>query len=162
MIKPAICYKNEIESALSEYFYTNDMMYYIGYNDNALIKVVDNSEEGKYQYAVLNSNKNLIGYIAYYIDLYSSSATGFAAFSFVRGNPIMGKELFIIIEALINTKHRVEFRAVSGNPAIKGYDSFLESHSNIGNKVILKDVFKDNNEKYHDEYIYEFINNEIK
>lgn len=30
MLKPAICYKAEIENALKEYFYTDDMMFYQG------------------------------------------------------------------------------------------------------------------------------------
>ena len=147
MLKPAICYKEEIENALKEYFYSNDMMYYIGSTDSYLLSVSDKGEDGHYQYAV-----------AYMLDRYSSCAYSFGAFSFDRGKPIMGKEMFDLLEKLVNTLHRVEFRAVSGNPAIKGYDKFLEKHSNIGKKHILKDVFRDANGQYHDNYIYEFIN----
>ena len=73
----------------------------------------------------------------------------------------MGQELFRLFEKLINTLHRVEFGAVSGNPAVRGYDRFLERHSNIGKKHILTDAFKDTNGRYRDRYIYEFINNDI-
>lgn len=158
MLKPAICYKEQIENALKEYFYTDDMMFYIGGVENYLLTVGDSGENGKYQYAVVGEENKLIGYIGYSIDRYSSCAYNFGAFSFDRGNPIMGKELFDLTENLVNSMHRVEFRAISGNPAIKKYDKLLERHSDIGRKHILLDVFKDASGNYHDVHIYEFIN----
>lgn len=158
MLKPAICHKDEIENALKEYFYTNDMMYYCGGTGSHLLTIADDGEDGHYQYAVIGKEKNLIGYIAYMLDRYSSCAYSFGAFSFDRGNPVMGKDLYDLLERLVNTLHRVEFRAVSGNPATKGYDKFLKKHSDVGKKHILKDVFKDADGNYHDEYIYEFVN----
>lgn len=162
MLRPAICYKEQIEDALKKYFYTDDMMFYIGSTDSYLIEISNNSENGKYQYAVIGNYGKPIGYIAYYLDRYSSCAYGFGAFSFDRGNPIMGKDLYELLEKLVNTLHRVEFRAIEGNPAIKGYDKFLEKHSDIGKKHILTDVFKDADGKYHDDYIYEFVNPEVR
>ena len=158
MLKPAICYKEQIENALKEYFYTDDMMYYTGWIDSHLISVDDSCENGKYQYSVIDKENNLVGYITYSVDRYSSCAYNFGAFSFDRGNPIMGKELFDLLEKLVNTLHRVEFRAISGNPAVRGYDKFLKKHSDIGKKHILKDVFRDASGKYHDDYVYEFVN----
>lgn len=158
MLKPAICYKTEIEDALKEYFYTDDMMYYQGCLESHLLNIADKNREGHYQYAVVDASGNLIGYIAYMLDYYSSSAYSFGAFSFDRGNPIMGRELYAILEHLINSLHRVEFRAVSGNPATRGYDSFLKRHTDIGKKYVLRDVFKDANGNYHGSYIYEFVN----
>lgn len=157
MLKPAICYKTEIEDALKEYFYTDDMMFYQGCINSYLIEVRDEGMEGLYQYAVVGKDKKLIGYIDYKIDYYSSCAYNFGAFSFNRGNAIMGKELFDLLETLIKQCHRVEFRAVSGNPAVKGYDKFLERHSRIGKKHIFKDAFRDIKGNFHDTYLYEFV-----
>lgn len=134
------------------------MMYYMGGVDSYLLTVNDNGEDGMYQYAVVGKENNLVGFISYHLDRYSSCAYNFGAFSFDKGNPLMGKELYGLFEKLISTLHRVEFRAVSGNPAVKGYDKFLGKHSDIGKKHVLKDVFKDTNGKYHDDYIYEFVN----
>ncbi len=158
MLKPAVCYKEQLENALKEYFYTDDMMFYQGCNNSYLMEISDKSDNGRYQYAVVGNNDKLIGYIGYYVDYYSSCAYNFGAFSFDRGNPIMGKELFGLLEKLIKTFHRVEFRAVSGNPAIRGYDNFLKRHSDIGNKHIFRDEFRDVNGDYHDTYLYEFVN----
>lgn len=156
-LKPAICYKSEIDNALSEYFYTKDMMYYMGCNANYLLEVKPNSEDGGYQWAVVDSKGKLIGYIAYFVNYYSSNVDGFGAFSFDRGNPLMGKALFALMEDLLKKFRRVEFRAVGGNPAIRGYDSFLERHSDIGRKLELRDYFRDVEGNYHSVYIYEFI-----
>ncbi len=157
MLKPAICYKAELEKALMEYFYTDDMMFYQGCVDSYLIKINDKGESGHYQYAVVGSGNKLIGYIGYMIDYYSSCAYSFGAFSFDRGNPIMGKELFGLLEDLVKKYHRVEFRAVSGNPAVKGYDKFLKCHKDIGLKHVFRDKFRDSQGKYHDVYLYEFV-----
>ena len=158
MLKTAICYKTEIENAIKQFYYTNDMMYYTVSNESFGIEIPEDSGNGRYDYAVTDREGHLIGYIGYQIDWYSSCAYEFGAFSFNRGNIIMGQELFRLFEKLINTLRRVEFRAVEGNPAIKHYDRFLKRHSDIGKKHILTDVFKDTNGKYHNEYIYEFVN----
>ena len=161
MLKPALCYKEQIEDALKEFFYSDDMMFYQGCADSYLLEVSNAGKDGRYQWAVVGAKKTLIGSIDYKIDRYSSSAYNFGAFSFERGNPIMGAELFNLLEKLVNTTHRVEFRAVSGNPAVKGYDKFLARHPGIGKKHVLRDVFKDSKGTYHDIYIYEFINPRI-
>lgn len=158
MIKPAICYKADVEKALAEKFYTDEMMYYRGCLDSSLLEVDDNSEDGRFQYAVLNGKGDLIGFISYWVDYYSSCAYGFGIFSFNKGNPVMGRDLFYLLEELLKTLHRVEFRAIEGNPAIRGYDHFLERHKDVGRKHILTDTFKDRTGKYRNEYIYEFVN----
>lgn len=158
MLKPAICYKAAIESALAEYFYSEDMMLYMACRESYLLNVGDSCEDDCYQYAVVTEAGKLIGYIGYRVDRYSSTATNFGAFSFDRGNPMMGKELFDLLERLLKKFHRVSFEAVEGNRAVRGYDAFLKRHSDIGRKIMLRDVFKDADGNYHDIYIYEFIN----
>lgn len=51
--------------------------------------------------------------------------------------------------------HRVEWQAVGGNPACRGYDRFIKKH--YGNKHILKDSIKDKSGEYHDDIIYEIV-----
>lgn len=159
IIKPAICFKEEIEKALAEYFYSEEMfLYWGGSLEDYLLTVSTCSDNGRIQLAVLDDDENLIGYIGYIVDYYSSSAAHFGAFSFDKGNPIMGKELFNLFEKLLKTMHRVEFRAIQGNPAIRGYDHFLQKHKDIGKKHIFTDSLKDREGKYRDSYVYEFVN----
>lgn len=157
MLKPAILYKEAIECGLREYFYSDDMMFYRGDRYNSLLNVAEEPDGGQYQYAVTDAGGNLIGYVAYSVDYYSQCASDFGAFSFDRGNPIMGLELYRLMERLVSTMHRVEFRAISGNPATRAYDHFLDRHRDIGMKHTFYDVFRDTKGEYHDVYIYEFV-----
>ena len=159
MLKPAICYKEQLEKALERYFYSKEMMYFQGlYNMNYLLSIDSKCEGGRKQFAVVSDidDNKLIGYIDYTEDLYSSCVRSFGAWGF-ENNPTMGKDLYELLETLVKKYHRVEFRAVSGNPAIRGYDAFLKKHEDIGKKHILTDVFKDEDGIYHDNYIYEFV-----
>lgn len=162
MLKPALMYKKKIEDGFASYFYSDDMMYFTGGVTNHLVCIQDENKGDLYQYAVIGEDNKLIGYIYYKVDLYSSRVTDVGAFSFVRGNPLMGRELYDLLEELVNKFHTITFLAISGNHAIKGYDKFLEMHSDIGKKHTLTDSFKDKYGNYHDTYIYEFINNKIK
>ena len=155
MLVPAILYKEEIIKNMQKYFYTDDMMYETGCMDNWTPNISDCPNEGNYQYAIVDANNKLIGYLSYQIDWYSSRAYNFGLFSFDRGNPLVGRDVFNKLEELVNTLHRVEWRAVSGNPACRGYDSFIKRHN--GNKHILKDAIKDKDGNYRDDIIYEII-----
>lgn len=135
------------------------MMFYEGCVNSYLLEIRDKGVNGEYQYAVVSENDRdkLVGYISYTVDYYSSCVYNFGAFSFDKGNPIMGKDLFDVLERCIKKYHRVEFRAIGGNPAVRGYDNFLKRHTDIGNKHVFKDEFKDKEGNYHDAYLYEFV-----
>ena len=157
MLIPAILKKQEIEQAFKRYYYTDDMMYETGGLNNWTPNIQEETESGRFQYAIVNSKEDLIGYLDYHIDWYSSCASQFGLISFDRGNPIVGKDLFNEMNKLINDYklHRIEWRMIGGNPIEKHYDKFCFSHN--GTKHILKDAFKDKYGKYHDDIIYEII-----
>ena len=94
----------------------------------------------------------------YTVDWYASKAYNFGLFSFDRGNILVGRDVFDKLEELIKTLHRVEWWAVGGNPACRGYDSFIERHN--GTKHVLKDSIKDKSGEYHDDIIYEIVSEE--
>ena len=158
MLVPAILYKDEIIKCMQKYFYTDDMMYAAGCMENWVPNIVESPEEGCYQWAMVDSNDKLIGFLVYRVDFYVSKAYNFGLFSFDRGNVLVGKDVYTKLEELVNTYHRVEWRAVSGNPACRGYDNFIKRHN--GNKHILKDCIKDRKGDYHDDIIYEIVNGE--
>ena len=159
MLVPAILYKEQIIKNMQKYFYTTDMMYETGCMENWTPQIFDCPNESQFQYAIVDNNEKLIGYLAYTVDWYASKAYNFGLFSFDRGNPLVGKDVFNKLEELVSTLHRVEWRAVGGNPACRGYDSFIKKHN--GTKHILKDSIKDSNGCYHDDIIYEIIKEEI-
>ena len=155
MLVPAILYKDEIIKGMQMYFYTDDMMFETGCIDNWTPTIFDCPEGSQFQYAIVDSSEKLIGYLAYTVDWYVSKAYNFGLFSFDRGNPLVGRDVFNKLEELVNAFHRVEWRAVEGNPACRAYDSFIKRHD--GNKHILKDCIRDKDGNYHDDIIYEIV-----
>lgn len=156
MLKPAILYKEQITKEFQKYLYTTDMMYVTGCLENWIPNILECPDEGRFQYAIVDENEKLVGYLGYSIDYYASRAYNFGLFSFDKGNVLVGKDLFNKLEELITIFHRVEWRAVGGNPACRGYDSFIKRH--CGNKHVLKDALKDKDGNYHDDIIYEIVN----
>ena len=157
MLIPAIIKKNEILEAFKRYYYSDDMMFETGSLCNWLPDIQEETEDGRYQYAIVNKNEELIGYLAYHINWYNSCANRFGLISFDRGNPIIGKDSYNELIKLIHDYklHRIEWRMIGGNPVEKNYDKFCNKFN--GTKHVLKDVIKDKYGKYHDDIIYEII-----
>lgn len=159
MLIPAIVKKEEILSALKRYYYTEDMFFETGSLNNWMPCIQEETDEGSFQYAIVDEKENLIGFLAYRVNWYSSCASCFGLISFDRGNPIVGRDLFTELKKLINEYklHRIEWRMVGGNPVERHYDKFCKKFN--GTKHILKDAIKDKYGQYHDDIIYEIINN---
>lgn len=156
MLVSAILYKDQIIKEFQKYYYTTDMLYETGCMENWTPDIVDCPNESQFQYAIVDKNEKLIGYLGYLVDWYASKAYNFGLFSFDRGNVLVGKDIFDKLEELVNALHRIEWRAVGDNPACRGYDNFIKKHN--GNKHILKDAIKDKDGNYHDDIIYEIVN----
>lgn len=159
MLIPAIIKRNEILEAMERYYYSDEMMFETGSLNNWLPNIQEEPESGCFQYAIVNSEEKLIGYLDYHINWYNSCASRFGVISFGKGNPIIGKDLFNELNKLIYDYklHRIEWRMVGGNPVERSYNKFCEKYN--GTKHILKDVFKDKYGNYHNDIIYEIINN---
>ena len=71
MLIPAILKKQEIEQSFKRYYYTDDMMYETGGLSNWMPNIQEETESGRFQYAIVNSKEDLIGYLDYRIDWYS-------------------------------------------------------------------------------------------
>ena len=155
MLVPAILYREQIKTEFQKKFYSIDMLYETGSNSQWCPSIPDEPDEGCFEYAIVDSSKNLIGYLSYRIDYYSSNAYNFGLMSFDPGNPIIGKDLFNKLEELVSTLHRVEWRMIGGNPVERHYDRFCAKYG--GAKYILHDSVRDKNGKYHDNVVYEII-----
>ena len=161
MLVPAIMYKEEIEKNFAKKFYSMDMFYETGtVNSNWSPDIPSCPEGGLFTQAIINSKEKVIGYLSYRVDYYESNVYNFGLISFDKGNALVGKDIFDKLEELVQKFHRVEWRAIGGNPACRGYDKFIKKHN--GKKLILTDACKDADGNYHDDYIYEIINKEVK
>lgn len=129
MLVPAILFKDKILEEFKKYYYTEDMMYETGGLTNWLPDIQEETESGRFQYAIVDSKQKLLGYLDYHIDWYSSCASRFGLISFDRGNPTVGRDLYSELNKLINDYklHRIEWRMIGGNPVEKHYDKFCEN-----------------------------------
>ena len=155
MLLPAILYKEQITKEFQKQYFTEDMFFETGCLEQWSPQIFDNLEQGKFQYAIVNNDNKLIGYLSYEIDYYASQVYKFGLISFDKGNLIVARDLFNKLEELVSKFHRVEWRMVGGNPVERNYDRFCEKHH--GKKHILKDAIKDAKGNYRDNIIYEII-----
>lgn len=155
MLVPAILYKEQIIKEFQKRYYTEDMLLITGSLEQWVPSIADEPDEGKFSYAIINNENELIGYLGYWVDYYCSKADNFCIISFDKGNPIIGKDLFDKMNELLSRLHRIEWRMVSGNPVEKHYDKFCQLHG--GRKHILKDAFRDACGKYRNDIIYEIV-----
>jgi hypothetical protein len=167
MLKPAILYKDQIEKYFREIYYTEDMLFETGCcNENWTPNISDNTSNDMFQFAIVDSENECVGYISFRVDWYASNAYNFGLISFDRGNFLVGKALQEVMNKLIYEfkVHRIEWRMVGGNPVERHYDKFCSKYN--GTKHILHDVIKDVSGNYHDNIIYEIIldniNNDTK
>ena len=94
MLVPAILYKEQIEKEFQKYYYTTDMMYETGCMCNWSPEIAECPNESQFQYAIVDKNEKLIGYLGYSVDWYASKAYNFGLFSFDRGNILVGKDVY--------------------------------------------------------------------
>lgn len=155
MLKPAVLYKSEIEQRSKAMFYTMDYFYYIGDISCGPIEIPDSPDSGLYQFASIDENGDLIGFIGFRVDLYAHSVYNFGLLSFDKGNLILARDLDTILHELLRnpTVHRLEWRVVVGNPVEKTYERFCKKHN--GNVATLHKICRDMMGEYHDLKIFE-------
>lgn len=157
MLVQAALYKKELTSAFQSKFYSEDMFLTTASRCNWCPNIDEDgcSGEGNFQYAIVNDKGKLIGYFGYIVDWYCSKAYNFGLMSFDKGNVRVGQDVFNEMSKLLDNLHRIEWRAVSGNPACDAYDRFIAKHG--GAKHVLKDAIRDQKGMYHDDIIYEIV-----
>lgn len=155
MLVPAILYKEEIEKKFYGYFYKKEMFYMSGCNQQWVPEIIKDVNEGTYQYAVLNNEDKVVGFMEYSANLYASCINRFCMVSFEPGNYIFAKDIYSKFFELIKKFHRIEWRCVGSNPFSKAYDKIVKRCG--GTKHILKDALKDDEGNYIDDYIYEIV-----
>ena len=171
MLVPAIFYKKEIEDEFEWRMYDDDMFYYQGYAHGHEMTEIE-PQDNVYQWAIMGYSMRScgytrpIGYFAYRIDPATDNVYNFGLYSFDKGNALVAHDVFKKMEELIKEHHRVEWRCVSGNPALRGYESFLKriamkSPFYMVRTNTMTDVTKDNQGNYHDEHVFEIVNMEV-
>lgn len=160
MLVPAITMRAEIEAAFDAISYTTKSMYYEGciYNFGHKIE----QEENSYMYAIIAPDKTLIGYVSYRVDWYSSQAYNFGLMNFTEDPKyrwIIANGIKEVIKQIQSYNlHRIEFRAVGTNPAIRGYRKIVNSFAEYTcNEITLTDYTKDRSGNYCNMIMFELL-----
>lgn len=153
MLKPAMMYKDMVEKKFAEVMYTDDYFFYTGYGYCHGLPIIKD-EDNEFRWVSVDKEGNVIGYLGYWVDAVANNVSRFGLYSFDKGNPLFGKDVFNKFEELVKEYHRIEWCGVGDNPVIRHYIKACEMHG--GNYVVLHDtVFHKG--KYHDTYIFEII-----
>ena len=153
MLMPAIQHKDELILLFSKEIYTEDYYFYEGYPHLNGIPKIETSNN-IYQWAIVDENK-VVGYFAYHVDPFLDCADRFGLFSFDKGNPLIGIDVFKKMETLIRNHHRIEWCVVDGNPVIKHYDKLCNKHH--GTRYVFHDATKDPYGHYRNVIKYEIV-----
>lgn len=162
MLVPALLYKDQIEKEFMKVLYTDDYFYYQGWIAGSILPKI-REEENLYQYAIIDKEGKLLGFLSYKVDMATMTAYGFGAYSFDRGSYIVGKDLIAKLHELVMTYHRIEWRAISCNSVVRSYDRILDSLKEFCRDIVvykteLHDVVLDKWGILRNEIIYEVIN----
>jgi len=163
MLVPAISRKSEVEALFKSYLYTDEITFYNGCIEN--YEWTMKEEDGKYQYAIVNQEDNVVvGYISYRVDYYAHQVCNFGLICFnqkpkYKMTMAMGIRE-VIKDILLMRPRRIEFRYVSDNKAGKGYQKIVERAAGGYNKnlVQLTGYMRDKYGRYHNLIICELIN----
>lgn len=134
MIQPALNYDTELKRRFRNTWFDPHYMYYhnsLWYTDFEL----DDSTWDKHQFAILNDQQELIGYVGYSIDRSTHSARDMGVISFGGSLITFAVDLLSIIKDMfIKFKFtKLTFSVVVGNPVEKHYDRLV---NRIGGRVV--------------------------
>ena len=158
MLKPAIAYKAQIEQLIAESLYSDNFAYFSGeyYGDgNGIFEVQTDCYRGRFQYAIVNNDNEVVGFFGYTIDTLCNEAYGFKLIAFNKSHNTIMFDIYHELKKLLKRCHRIDWRMVGGNPIEPYYDKFCQKYGGV--KYRLRDRFKDLDGHYHDEIIYEII-----
>lgn len=154
MLLPAMSKRDEIIKKFSQEIYSKKYFWYSGYAySHELPKIKD--EDYYFQYAIVNKNDEVVGYLSYRVDPYTDSVLQFGLYSFSKGDITVGIDVNNKMNELVNRYRRIEWRVVGGNKVQKIYDKFCKKHG--GQIHEFRDAVRDENGNYHNSYVYEIL-----
>lgn len=171
MLVPAIVYKEELLKKFDLLRYSDKAVWFNGCIENGSFQISDEPSEGRFQYAIVEKELTLdcqeitrvVGYLGFYVGFYDRGVWGVGLISFDdEPNPIITSAVREMIRIFKEYNlHRIEFRAIEGNPAVERYDRlamlFVSKYPYSFTRLKMTDVFRDRRGYFRDSYIYEFL-----
>lgn len=165
MLVPAIYYKEELKKKFDLLRYSDKAVWFNGCIESGGIQIQEESSDGKFQYAIVTTKPkfNIVGYLGFYIGWYDRGVWGIGLISFEdKPNPAVMSAVREMMRMFKEYDlHRIEFRAIEGNPAVERYDriakKFASKNPYSFTRLRMMDVFRDRRGNFRDSYIYEFL-----
>lgn len=123
MLKPANLYAADLHIKFVETMY--DMKYkYYHFGTSSGIPTIDDDNRWSHQFASIDNNGEILGYIMYGVNYETMSVPSFGAISFIPGGSITyARDLLQAIDNIfmVYNFNRMEWTCCIDNPAIRGY-----------------------------------------
>lgn len=128
MLKNAILFKNEIELKMMETWYDKRYQYY--YDSMPGLPDFPTQPEKNRQFASVDDEGNVIGYMSYSFNLATRRAMNFGIISFDIGNPMFARDVRQMIAECFFKFHlnSIEWFCFEENSALKGYRKFIKRY----------------------------------
>ena len=173
MLVPAITYKESIEKQFRLLSYSDRLLLYTGSIENYDWEI--KTDVDKYDFAIVHSGQ-VVGYISFRVDWYCSCAYNFGLMKFLNtyfdnttqeyksSAPLIISAVREVVQMIKRFNlHRIDFRCVSGNPAMRGYMGILKQVQKQGYSIRTVDFIdniRDRDGQYRNTTMFELIKRE--
>ena len=157
MLVPAIMYEEELKKKMRSIWFEDKYKYYI-YNNYCSDIQIDKDSWNKHQFVSIDSNGNIIGYIAYEVCRQTNACERMAAINFTDNIAIFGMDLGQALKDIFEKFkfRKLNFSVVVGNPIERSYDKLIQKYNGRIVGVYKKDALLIDGE-YYDKKAYEIM-----
>lgn len=158
MLKPAILFKDEIQTKFKELWYTDDLRLYVGERMGMVPEIHEDNwnNPGKREYAIVDKDDNVVGYIAFNINDKINSCEDFGLISFDKGNMLVPHDVYHLLMELYEKYFLITWSMIGDNPVKKGYIRFTEKMG--GNIIEIPYGAIDGNDEPCSRFIFQIYN----
>lgn len=127
MLRAAQLYEEDLRYEFEKIWYNEEYKYY--FNDNFYCDIevsLDTCQQ--HQFVSIDSDENIIGYIAYNIDRQTDNVNNLCAINFNHNKAIFGIDLIQAVDDIFLkfNFNKINFNVIIGNPAEGMYDKFVK------------------------------------
>ena len=162
MLIPAQLRQDELRKLFTSVWYDEKFMYFYDGTGRNLYQSDDNCYYSR-QFCSVDEDDNIVGYIGYNYNNDNRSANNFGLCAFKNYNQTFFDDVIVAIYELFYKfkLDRVEFLCFDGNPAVRGYRSFIKRYG--GREVArLRRVCRLMDGELHDSFIFEVLVEDLK
>lgn len=149
----------ELNLCIEKVVNNKDLYFYFMFPYKFFSINIENSERNSIQFVSKNSEGNIIGYLAAYINHFDNSIENLDIINFTgKTNITFSKDVKLFFDYIFNNKgfRKIIFHVISKNPSVNLYRKLIKRLG--GREVgILKRNKKLTNNEYYDEIIFEIF-----